>query len=131
MVYGTDTGIMIASSEQGYHSSPHRHDAEQWNYILDGEIWFFIGEEGFRAVKGDVVRVPRNIVHWAWVRHSGGCTMLETHTPSLTGDPALAKGAVALVGPGEVPDRNGVDNIFLDDPKAGEVEARALAADPD
>ena len=57
--------------------------------------------------------------------------MVETHTPSLTGDPELAKGAMPLVGPGEVPDQNGVDNIFIDYPQAKDIEARALAADPD
>jgi quercetin dioxygenase-like cupin family protein len=131
MVYGTDTGVMVATRKQGYHSRPHHHDSEQWNYVLDGEVWFFIGDDGFRARKGDIVRVPRNIVHWAWVRSAGGCTLLETHTPSLTGDPALAKGAVALVAPGETPDANGVDNLFVDYPQAKEIERRALAADPD
>ncbi len=90
MVYGTDTGMMIAARRKGYHSRPHWHDSEQFNYILDGEIWFFIGTQGFRCRKGDIVRVPRNEIHWTWVRARSGCTMLETHTPSLTGDPSLA-----------------------------------------
>jgi mannose-6-phosphate isomerase-like protein (cupin superfamily) len=131
MVYGTDTGMMMAAREKGYHSRPHHHDAEQWNFIMAGEIWFFIGEEGFRCKKGDIVRIPRKAIHWTWVRHEQGCTMLETHTPSLTGDPALRPGAVAMVGKGETPDQNGVDNIFIDYPQAKEIEARALAADPD
>jgi quercetin dioxygenase-like cupin family protein len=85
MVYGTDTGMMIAARQKGYHSRPHWHDSEQFNYVLDGEIWFFIGKDGFRCRKGDFVRVPRNEIHWTWVRAESGCTMLETHTPSLTG----------------------------------------------
>jgi quercetin dioxygenase-like cupin family protein len=84
MVYGTDTGMMLAKREEGYHSRPHHHDSEQWNYIMEGEIWFFINEEGFRCRQGDIVRIPRNAIHWTWVRHTSGCTMLETHTPSLT-----------------------------------------------
>jgi len=131
MVYGTDTGMMVARRNKGYHSRPHYHDSEQFNYVLEGEIWFFIGDEGFRCRQGDFVRVPRNIVHWTWVRSELGCTMVETHTPSLTGDPELVKGALPLVGPGEVADQNGVDNIFIDFPQAKVIEVRALAADPD
>jgi quercetin dioxygenase-like cupin family protein len=131
MVYGTDTGMMIAARQKGYHSRPHWHNSEQFNYVLDGEIWFFIGKDGFRCRQGDIVRVPRNEIHWTWVRAESGCTMLETHTPSLTGDPSLAVGAVPLVAEGETPDQHGVNNIFVEYPQAKEIEARALAADPD
>jgi len=131
MVYGTDTGMMLARRNKGYHSRPHFHDSEQFNYVLEGEIWFFIGDDGFRCRQGDLVRVPRKIVHWTWVRSEAGCTMVETHTPSLTGDPELAKGAMPLVAPGEVADQNGVDNIFIEYPRAKAIEERALAADPD
>jgi mannose-6-phosphate isomerase-like protein (cupin superfamily) len=122
--------MMFARREKGYHSRPHRHDSEQFNYVLDGEIWFFIGEEGFRCGKGDIVRVPRELVHWTWVRADRGCTMIETHTPSLTGDPELAVRAVAMADAGEcvVP---GVNNIWVDYPQSATIEQRALAADPD
>ena len=131
MVYGTHSGLMIAGRDKGYHSRPHYHDAEQWNYILRGEIWFFIDEEGFRARQGDIVRVPPNSVHWTWVRADSGCTMLEVHTPSLTGDPILVTGAVAMTGSHETPDQKGVNNLFIDYPKASEIEQKAFAADPD
>jgi quercetin dioxygenase-like cupin family protein len=132
MVYGTDTGMMIARREKGYHSRPHRHDSEQWNYVLDGEIWFFIDQDGFRCVKGDIVRVPRNLVHWTWVRADAGCLMVETHTPQLTGDPDLAKRAYAMGLPGEDVDaEKGVNNIWVDYPQSTEIERRAIAADPD
>lgn len=129
MVYGTDTGMMIARRQRGYHSRPHRHDSEQFNYVLEGEIWFFIGEEGFRCSKGDIVRVPREIVHWTWVRSDQGCTMIETHTPSLTGDPDLAGGAYRMASGTEtvVP---GVNNIWVAYPQSSEIERRAIAADP-
>jgi quercetin dioxygenase-like cupin family protein len=132
MVYGSDTGLMIARREKGYHSRPHCHDAEQWNYVLDGEIWFFIGQDGFRCVKGDIVRVPRNLVHWTWVRSPVGCVMVESHTPSLTGDPDLAKRALAMPMPGEKlnPSR-GVNNLWVNYPESIEIERRAIAADPD
>jgi quercetin dioxygenase-like cupin family protein len=132
MVYGSDTGLMIARREKGYHSRPHRHDSEQWNYVLDGEIWFFIDKDGFRCVKGDIVRVPRNLVHWTWVRSPAGCVMVESHTPSLTGDPDLAVRALAMPIPGESVDPSkGVNNIWVDYPQSIEIERRAIAADPD
>jgi mannose-6-phosphate isomerase-like protein (cupin superfamily) len=132
MAYGTDTGIMVAQRHKGYHSRPHQHDSEQWNYVLDGEIWFFIDQDGFRCVKGDIVRVPRNLVHWTWVRATQGCLMVETHTPQLTGDPDLAKRAYAMGLPGEdVDPAKGVNNIWVDYPQSGEIERRAVAADPD
>jgi len=132
MAYGTDTGMMVARREKGYHSRPHQHDSEQWNFILDGEIWFFIDQHGFRCVKGDIVRVPRNLIHWTWVRAASGCVMVETHTPQLTGDPDLAKRAYSMGLPGEdVDPAKGVNNLWVDYPQAGEIERRALAADPD
>ena len=39
MVYGNDCNLMLAVRGAGYHSNPHRHDAEQLNYVLEGEIW--------------------------------------------------------------------------------------------
>jgi quercetin dioxygenase-like cupin family protein len=132
MVYGTDTGMMIARRQKGYHSRPHKHDSEQFNYVLDGEIWFFIGEEGFRCIKGDIVRVPREIVHWTWVRSDAGCTMIETHTPGLTGDPDLAKRAMKLGVAGEdIDPSKGVNNIWVDYAQSADIERRALQADPD
>lgn len=132
MVYGSDTSMMIARREKGYHSRPHTHDSEQWNYVLDGEIWFFIDQDGFRCVKGDIVRVPRNLVHWTWVRAEAGCVMVETHTPGLTGDPDLAARALPMPLPGETVDpKSGVNNIWVDYPQAAEIERRAFAADPD
>jgi quercetin dioxygenase-like cupin family protein len=132
MVYGTDTGMMIAHRQKGYHSRPHKHDSEQFNYVLDGEIWFFIGDQGFRCVKGDIVRVPREVVHWTWVRSDLGCTMIETHTPSLTGDSALAERAMPLATSGEnIDPAKGVNNIWVDYAQSVDVERRAIENDPD
>lgn len=127
MVYGEDTGLMVAKRDQGYHSKPHYHDCEQFNYILDGELWFFIEEEGYLCRKGDIVRVPRNAIHWVWVRDPNGCTMLETHTAPLTGDPKLANGAVALAHKDEdFSEPIGVDNTFTDYENLEAVEKRTF-----
>jgi quercetin dioxygenase-like cupin family protein len=129
MVFGSDTSIMIAERETGYHSKPHYHDAEQMNYVMDGSIWFFIGDEGFRAVKGDIVRIPRNAIHWAWVREPGNCVLFESHTPPLIGDEKMRKGAFSLLGPGE--DRSNVkarENLWAEVDGIDEIEARSVAA---
>jgi quercetin dioxygenase-like cupin family protein len=130
MVFGSDTSIMIAERETGYHSKPHYHDAEQMNYVVSGSIWFFIGDLGYKAVQGDIVRIPRNAIHWAWVREPGGCTLFESHTPPLTGDEKMQKAAFSLLGPDEKrEDVKGVKNEWapLDKAKMEATEARVIA----
>jgi quercetin dioxygenase-like cupin family protein len=129
MVFGSDTSIMIADRETGYHSKPHFHDAEQMNYVMSGSIWFFIEDQGCKAVQGDIVRIPRNATHWAWVRDPGGCTLFESHTPPLTGDEKMRTSAVSLLGPGEDPHAvKGVKNLWssIDKEKMDAVEARVI-----
>src|SRR6266581_5406753 len=77
MVYGNDCNLMLAIRGPGYHSNPHKHDAEQLNYVLDGEIWVFIDNDGFLTKKGDFCRIPRNALHWAWNRSNADCTIIE------------------------------------------------------
>ena len=129
MVFGSDTSIMIAERETGYHSKPHYHDAEQMNYVVDGSIWFFIGDSGFRAVKGDIVRIPRNAIHWAWVREPGNCVLFESHTPPLIGDEKMSKGAFSLLGPDE--ERSNVEareNLWAQVGDMEAIEERSIAA---
>jgi quercetin dioxygenase-like cupin family protein len=124
---GTDTSFMLASREPGYHSQPHRHDAEQLNYIVDGEIWLFVEAHGYRCVRGDLMRIPRNRVHWAWVRGAGPCTMIELHSPPLIGDAMLRDASVSLLGADEDAGAvRGAENIHVDYDVAA-TERRALA----
>ncbi len=127
MVFGSDTSIMIARREQGYHSKPHYHDSEQMNYVMEGSVWLFVGDQGYRAVKGDIVRIPRNAVHWAWVRDKGGCILFESHTPPLTGDAKMKKGALSLLGPGESRAKvKGIRNLWAAVDNMDEIERRAI-----
>src|SRR5574341_1011545 len=43
--YGNECSLMHAVRAPGYHTTPHVHESEQINYVLEGEIWFFV-EEG-------------------------------------------------------------------------------------
>jgi quercetin dioxygenase-like cupin family protein len=124
MVYGNDCNLMLAIRGPGYHSNPHKHDAEQLNYVLDGEIWVFIDDEGFLAKKGDFCRIPRNALHWAWNRSNADCTIIECHAPAC--DPLVRKNAVGLYRDGESPDlATSVDTIRTDI-DASDIEARVL-----
>jgi len=51
--YGNECSLMIATRRPGYHTKPHQHESEQINYVLDGEIWFFVKDKGYLCKKGD------------------------------------------------------------------------------
>jgi quercetin dioxygenase-like cupin family protein len=104
IVYGQESSMMIATRQPHYHSKPHLHDSEQLNYVLEGELYVFVGNNGFLAKQGDVFRIPRNAVHWSWVQGTRPCVLLETHTPPLIGDPGVTDTARALIGDDEARD---------------------------
>jgi quercetin dioxygenase-like cupin family protein len=112
MVYGNDCNLMVAVRGPGYHSNPHKHDSEQVNYVLDGEIWVFVEDEAFLAEAGDFYRIPRNALHWGWNRADTDCTILEVHAPAV--DPTRRRGAVGLYAESEAPDLSTtVSNIVV------------------
>ncbi len=82
-IIGTSSTMMVATRTPGYHSTPHRHDCEQLNYQLKGEIWVFIEDEYFLVREGDYLRIPPNKIHWAWNRTDEPVMMIESHTPGL------------------------------------------------
>ncbi|MGZ8466798.1 MAG: cupin domain-containing protein [Candidatus Binatia bacterium] len=91
---------MIATRAPGYHTTPHTHECEQLNYIQEGEIWFFVEDQGCSCGQGDFQRIPANKVHWAWNRSDNDAAVIEAHAPGLVGLKA-ASGAVALFDDGE------------------------------
>lgn len=104
--YGNECSLMIAVRAPGYHTKPHVHLSEQINYVMDGEIWFFVEEKGFHCKKGDFQRIPANKIHWAWNRSDGNATVAEAHAPGLIGG-GLKEAAVALFDEGEEPEIRG------------------------
>jgi gentisate 1,2-dioxygenase len=97
---------MIATREKGYHTKPHQHESEQINYVMDGEIWFFVEDKGFQCKQGDFQRIPANTVHWAWNRSDRDATVAEAHAPGLIGGRA-GEYAVGLFDEGETPQVRG------------------------
>ncbi len=102
MVYGNDCNLMVATRAPGYHSNPHKHDCEQLNYVMSGEVWVFVDNDAFLMKAGDFSRIPRNALHWAWNRGTEDCVLLEVHAPAC--DPLVRKNALGLYAEGEKPD---------------------------
>ena len=100
--YGNESSLMIAVRPPGYHTKPHAHVSEQINYVLVGEIWFFVEDQGFHCKKGDFQRIPATKVHWAWNRSDGNTVVAESHSPPLVGG-EIIEGAAALFDEGEQP----------------------------
>ena len=72
--YGNESSLMMATRPPGYHTKPHMHVSEQINHVLEGEIWFFVEDQGYLCKKGDFHRIPANKVHWAWNRSQVRCS---------------------------------------------------------
>jgi quercetin dioxygenase-like cupin family protein len=104
--YGNECSLMIATRRPGYHTKPHQHESEQINYVLEGEIWFFVKDEGFLCKKGDFHRIPANTVHWAFNRSDKDAMVAEAHAPGLIGGRA-GTNAAALFDEGEKPEIRG------------------------
>lgn len=102
-VSGRHVNLMVAHRPPGYHSRPHAHDAEQLNYVQEGEVWFFVGERGYHLRQGDFFRVPRGSVHWMWNRTERPIALIEVHSPSMLEDRLFSAFAVRLLDSDEDP----------------------------
>ena len=99
--YGQSCSLMHAVRAPGYHTTPHAHAAEQLNHVLQGEIWFFVENEGFHCKAGDFQRVPSNKIHWAWNRSNADAIVVEAHSPALVAGPQ-SEGSIGLFTDGEI-----------------------------
>lgn len=104
--YGNECSLMIATRRPGYHTKPHQHESEQVNYVMDGEIWFFVRDKGYLCKAGDFHRIPANTVHWAFNRSDKDATVAEAHAPALIGGRAGDQ-ANPLFDDGETPEIRG------------------------
>jgi quercetin dioxygenase-like cupin family protein len=126
VVYGNECSISVAQRDAGYHSRPHYHESEQLNYVVDGQMWVFIEDEGFIARAGDFFRVPANAVHWAFNDRDEPVTAFQVHAPPLEPERPAAHG---LYRDDEVEQPQGNSrNITVEDERYKLVEQRALAA---
>lgn len=111
--YGNECSLMHAVRAPGYHTTPHAHEAEQINYVLDGEIWFFVEERGFLCKAGDYHRIPAHKIHWAWNRSNADAVVVEAHAPALVAG-KLQLTSIGLFDEGEKPEmRPPSENNFV------------------
>jgi quercetin dioxygenase-like cupin family protein len=82
--FGEEASIAISTRTGAHHSEPHTHDQEQLNYIVEGEMWFYIRDRGYLVKKGDMLRIPRNEVHWSWVKTDEPCICIEVFSPPMS-----------------------------------------------
>ena len=120
-VHGTEAAFAVSLRKSGYHSSPHIHDFEQLNYIQEGEMWFFIHDETYHVKKGDFLRIPRNAIHWSWVKTKEPSLVdgnLEAHYVVLAG---THQGELMGVAPtGRAVEFSGVEIVRVDGGKVVE-----------
>lgn len=125
-IYGNEANLMVATRSAGYHSKPHRHTPEQLNYVVAGELWIFIDDEGYLLKTGDFLRIPGNALHWAWNRGTVPCTMVQVHAPVLA--PEARPGTLGLFADGEKPHVNKSAPSETFDIDVSAVEKRVFAA---
>jgi quercetin dioxygenase-like cupin family protein len=129
-VFGRETSLLFAERVPGYHTKPHKHDSEQMNYIVSGEIWFYVDGHGYRCGPGDVMRIPRNKPHWAWNRGTELTVVFESHSPPLIGTKeALWKEPKALLAPDEPLDSVAYaynELVDMDPAQVAEIEERSF-----
>ncbi len=127
VVFGKEASIIIASRNAGYHSKPHAHRAEQFNYIISGRAWVFVEQQGYLVRPGDILRIPSGAVHWAWVFDEAPVSVLEVHTPPLTGD--YSEGRIALgLSEEEEADVDHSSNEWVADISWQEIERRIVGS---
>ena len=125
-VYGSEANMMVATRSPGYHSKPHKHLPEQLNYVVEGELWIFIVDKAYHLKKGDFLRIPGNLLHWAWNRGSVPCTMVQAHAPVLA--PESRAGTFGLFDDDEKPQIRKSPPSETLDIDVSEIERRAMAA---
>jgi len=97
--YGNGVGMSVNVREPGHHAQPHAHEFEQMNYIMSGEMWWYVENEAYYVKTGDMFRIPSNAIHWAWVVGDVPCIAVQGLTPPPgIKDRAFADTAVGLFG---------------------------------
>jgi len=86
MVYGEKSNLMVGRRGPGYHSKPHRHESEQLNYCISGQIHIYIDDDVYVLEPGGFLRVPAWATHWAWNRGDEDNVLVESHTPTTSLD---------------------------------------------
>jgi mannose-6-phosphate isomerase-like protein (cupin superfamily) len=122
LVHGNNASLMLAERPGKYHSRPHSHDCEQLNLLMKGQLHVFMQDNHFLLNPGDVLRLPANVIHWAWNKSEEPCVLLEVHSPGLQSDPILQDLALGLFDTSEQINLLGTPNNQFVDPASVDIE---------
>lgn len=79
---GADTNNHLSIFIAEYAKNPgpplHKHDVDEWFYVLEGEHIFQVGDERFYGKPDDCAFIPRNMVHTTLCISDGGGKLLFT-----------------------------------------------------
>jgi quercetin dioxygenase-like cupin family protein len=53
----------LARKARGTGSKPHKHNVEQFNYMVQGTVIARVGDEEMTVTKGGVIYIPANVIH--------------------------------------------------------------------
>jgi quercetin dioxygenase-like cupin family protein len=74
---GAEMVLGICTIEPGKRNPLHSHpEQEEILFVLEGECEHRMGDETYRLGKGDAIRIPRGVRHWAKNTGSGTLTAL-------------------------------------------------------
>ncbi len=68
MIWGEDVMLSHIAMKKGGTVPTHHHQNEQFSYVLEGSIRFFLGEDGAEEIvvnAGEVLHLPSNLPHGA------------------------------------------------------------------
>ena len=97
LVVGEQAVVSILTMEAGSYFPIHQHEAEQIMIVLDGYLDHIIDGKQYRVGKGDVVILPSNIPHGAYLRDVD-CSVIDIFAPPRADLVTKAKEAYAKMG---------------------------------
>ncbi len=63
---GAEQTLGVVTIQPGQRNPLHLHpNCEELLYVVSGTCDHLLGEETFQLVAGEVIRIPRNVPHWA------------------------------------------------------------------
>ena len=80
LVFGEKITVSFLTMSANSYFPPHRHEPEQIMIVLDGYADEIVEGKLYRLQKGDVILLPSNIEHGAYLREVD-CRVIDIFTP--------------------------------------------------
>lgn len=80
LVFGEKITVSFLTMSANSYFPPHRHDAEQIMIVLDGYADEIVEGKLYRLKKGDVMLLPSNVEHGAYLREVD-CRVIDIFSP--------------------------------------------------